>query len=793
MYKKHKILILINIFLACSAHAGESELNKSIVNLWINNLDQNTDATLLKDDHNFYIECNLLSERKINIQYFKTLPSDPNFCLMTNNDVQVVFDEESQSIKLTMPTNYFNANQYGSYTNELPEKANLGGFLNYDFLYGYQNSTNNYSALVELGVFKNYWIFKNALLYRNNPYKNDFFQDPNQNPNQDPNQNINSNPKEEDFVRLSTSLDIDFAEKITRLTLGDTTTAYNPLINSLRFAGINWGTNFTERPNFIYWNSPIIQGTARLPSTVELYLNGVSIYNQKVSPGDYTLQTGAQIQRTGNAQIVVEDVLGNRSVQNFPIMVTNKLLREGLNEYNLALGKLRYNYNIESNDYREFFANAYFRRGVSKTISIGTNFLYSKDIQNLGLIWTQALRNILVFDSVVLASHEDNDGFRFSYGFSLSKDFGRFSFGLSSKYNEENFKFVGDNNDNTSPNYPQFENLLYFGVTGVPVLQNISVNYVQQKYYQNTQFQNADEKVLNLGFNRLIGPNLSLGLSYFNSLGDRKDSGGILSLSYSFDSNRRVYFNQTADNQTNLQYVKNTSSQVGLDYAFGVNRREDENIFNFDGLLKTKVGDITLQHLQGRSDHESQLGYRGALVFLDGQFSFTKSVDNAFAVVKVGDYADIDILGGLNRVEKTNKKGYAFVHDIVPYIKYDIAFDENQIPIENKIPYSNKQITALSQRGYVVEFPILHTQQINLRLIDKNGKTFPPGAEVHMNNSDGDIYPISSDGAVSLYGLTPGIHKLTIQSSEKAACTSELIIGEKAPVENAPPRDLSCE
>ena len=791
MYKNYRVLILINIFLACGVHAGENEFDQSIVNLWINELDQDTDVILLKNDYNFYIECELLSQRKINLQYFKTLASDPKFCLLTNNDVKVDFDEESQSIKLTVPTNYFDASQYGSYANDLPQKANLGGFLNYDFLYGHENSNNNYSALVELGIFKNYWIFKNAMLYRNEPYINDFYQNDFY-PDQNLEQNLILNQKAENVVRLNTSLDIDFAEKVTRLTLGDTTTAYNPLINSLRFAGINWGTNFTERPNFVYWNSPTIQGTARLPSTVELYMNGVSIYNQRVSPGDYTLQTGAQIQRTGNAQIVVEDVLGNRSVQSFPIMVTNKLLREGLNEYNLGLGKLRYNYNLESNDYREFFANAYFRRGISKTVSLGTNILYSKDIQNLGLIWTQALRNILVFDSVIQASHEDENGFNFSYGLSLSKDYGRFSFGLSSKYTEEKFRFLGENDD-IYPSYPHFENLIYFGITGVPVLENISVNYVQQKFYQSTVFQSADEKILNLGFNRDIGQNLSLGLSYFNSMGDRKDSGGILSLSYNFGNNRRAYFNQSADSQSSLQYVKNSSSQVGFDYAFGLNRRENENIFNFDGQLKTKVGDITLQHLQRQSEGESQLGYRGALVFLDGQFNFTKSVDNAFAVVKVGDYADIDILGALNRVEKTNKKGYAFVHDIVPYVKYDIAFDENQIPIETKIPYSNKQITTLNQRGYVVGFPILRTQQVTLRLVDKNGEIFPAGAEVHMNNSDGDIYPVSSDGTVALYGLIPGTYKLTVESSDKATCTSELLIGEKAPVDNAPPLDLSCK
>ena len=149
------------------------------------------------------------------------------------------------------------------------------------------------------------WILKNSLIHRNSS-------------------------EEDGVVRLSSSLDIDFPEKMTRLTLGDTTTASNPLINSLRFAGLSWGTNYTERPDFIYWNLPVLQGSARIPSTVDLYINGTKIYSERVSPGDYALQTGAQIQQAGNAQIVVEDVLGNRSVQNFPIMVTNRLLRSCL-------------------------------------------------------------------------------------------------------------------------------------------------------------------------------------------------------------------------------------------------------------------------------------------------------------------------------------------------------------------------------------------------------------------------------------------------------------------------------
>lgn len=767
MNTKIRILIVIHIFFALNVNASEAVLEENIANLWINDLDHHTDVALLKEGDQYYIECNILAERQISTAQLKTLASRPEFCLVSSSGVQSTFDDSSQSIKLTIPTELFETDFNALNNNIIPEKASFGGFINYDFVYANSNNNDSYSGLMELGVFKDYWIMKNSMLYQNTP-------------------------TDERVVRLSSSVDFEFPKNMTRLTIGDTTTTYNPLINSLRFAGLNWGTNYTERPNFIYWNMPSLQGSARVPSTVDLYINGVNIYSQKVSPGDYNLLMGAQIQQAGNAQIVVEDVLGNRSVQSFPIMVTNRLLRSGLNEYSVAAGKLRYNYNLDSSDYRDFFVNTYFRRGMSNSTTLGSNLSYSKDIQNIGFMWTQAISNIFVLDSVVLASHDDENQFNYSYGLSASKDFGRFSMGASSKYTEKDFKFLGDELGANS-NYPKFENLAYFGMSNVPYLHNLNINYAEQKYYENPDFPNSNQKVINVGFNRNFGRRISFGLSYFNSFGDRKDSGGILSLSYSFD-NKSVYFSQSADQNTNLQLVKYDSNQVGFDYSLGVNRRSEDTMFNFNGVVKTDVGDLDFYHVQGREDRESQLNYRGAVVWLGNKISFTKMVDNAFTLVKVGDYQDIDILRSLTYVDKTNKKGYAFIHDVIPYVKYDIAFDQNQLPIEDKIQYSSKQLTALNQRGYIINFPVFHAKQVTVKPVDSNNRSFAAGSELYIdNNGEGEVYPISTDGSVTLYGLIPGIYKIQIKTKEARSCSAELTITDTKNDDNSSVLDLQCK
>ena len=746
-----KIIVMVNFFLVVSAHAGDLPSEKFIANLWINNLNQNVDATLIKRDANYYIECALLTERNVDAKLLSHLDGANDFCLVSNDQLKADFDEESQAIKLTIPSQFFLTSRYGLYEFDRPEKANLGGFINYEVQYNNSEFLTGYNGLVDLGIFKDYWFFKNSMLY-------------------------NSEAMDEKTVRIGTSLDFDFPDKLTKLTLGDATTVSNPFFNSLRFAGINWGTNYLERPGFVYWNTPQLQGTARLPSTVELYMNGVKIYNQKVSPGDYVLQTGSQINYTGNAQIVVEDVLGNRSVRTLPILINNKLLRKGLSEYNIALGKLRYNYYTSSNDYRDFLANLYYRRGLSETTSLGTNISYTQDLQNTGITWTQGLPYFVVLDALVINAHS-NDGSRFLYGLSLSKEFSRMSLGISSKYAEDNFRYVGDDplQDNA---VPKFENFAYVTFSEVPFFQNINMSYAEQKYYQGGSNPFNDDKIFNIGFNRQIGNNISLGLGYFERFGAIKDSGGILNITYNFDTRNKVYLNYASENNNaSVQYVHDSGRQVGLDYAIGANRRQDENIASLNVVAKTRAGDLSIQHYQYEHATDSTIGYSGAIAFLDGQVNFTKSINNAFALVKVGNYSDIDVLSALNHVEKTNKKGYAFVHDIVPYIKYDIGFDENQLPIEEKYEVSSKPLTTLNQRGYVVDFPIQHTFILTLHPQDINGANFKPGSELHLAN--GDVYPITSDASVTVYGMTAGTHTMSVLYGDNATCSFDVNITEK--------------
>lgn len=135
-------------------------------------------------------------------------------------------------------------------------------------------------------------------------------------------------------------------------------------------------------------------------------------------------------------------------------------------------------------------------------------------------------------------------------------------------------------------------------------------------------------------------------------------------------------------------------------------------------------------------------------------------------------------------MNKTNKKGYAFIHDIIPYVNYDIGFDQNQVPIEDKIPYASKKLTAFNQRGYVIDFPVFHAKQVTVRPLDINSKTFTAGSELNIDNEGGEVYPISSDGTVTLYGLIPKTYNIKIKTIESKICSAQLMVTESPAVVN---------
>ena len=748
-------------------HAAEDDLILS--NVWLNQVDRNTEVLVFEKNQQLYAECGVLKQLKVKIELMSRSELKPEFCLLAAAGIKSELDGSLQAVKIELPGNYFEAQSLSESPLLMPDKASLGGFVNYDLYFEDTRDAREYSALSEIGLFRDYWLLDHAMLARHVE---------------------DGEGKLSEMLRLNSTFSIDFPQNYTRLMLGDSTTVMNPFMNSLRFGGLSFGTSYTERPDFIYWNAPTLRGSAALPSKVDLLLNGVSIYQQQVTPGDYALQTGASIQEAGNAQVVVEDVLGNRTVQSFPLMINNRLLLPKLNEYNISLGKLRYNYNIENDDYREFFSNLYFRRGISHAVTLGFNAAYSEDVQNLGLMWTQAAGKIAVLDMYAAGSRSAQET-GYSAGTALTRSWRKMSAGASIAYASHGYRILGYQD---SLSVPKYDILAYLNVYDVPWVGSVNANYVQREYYDDAEGYSVDSKMLNLGISRSFSSSLTLGLSYFNDFAPEGDQGVYFSLNYNFGSSRSLYASHSTEDFSRLQFVQNNAAETGLDYTLGAYRREGDVTYQAYGAYGTRFGDLTAQYLQSPNYDSSMLSYRGAAVVLGKKAALTRYVDNAFALVQVGDYADVDIYRSLSPMGATRKDGSFFVHNIVPYVTYDISFNQDQLMIDDKIDYSSKRMIALDKRGYALKFPIYQTRLIVARLLDERGQILARASEVYLNQSQSEFFPVDGEGKVYLYGLKPDVYSVTVKTAGGKTCSAVLAVpAGNSEQSAAQPVDLLCK
>jgi outer membrane usher protein len=168
--------------------------------------------------------------------------------------------------------------------------------------------------------------------------------------------------------------------------------------------------------------------------------------------------------------------------------------------------------------------------------------------------------------------------------------------------------------------------------------------------------------------------------------------------------------------------------------------------------------------------------YQGAVVFLDRKLALTRYVDNAFALVKINDYQDIEVYRSLSPIGKTDKDSNVWVPDIIPYVRTDISFNLDQLDMDDKVEYESKQMVGLNKRGYIINFPVYRTKKIIAHLVNSKGEKFVQGSEVYINQNNDIFYPIDAEGNVYLYGLVSGEYSIFVKTAGGESCKSKLNI-----------------
>ncbi|RYY35381.1 MAG: hypothetical protein EOP59_15505, partial [Sphingomonadales bacterium] len=132
------------------------------------------------------------------------------------------------------------------------------------------------------------------------------------------------------WLRLESYAEFDNAAQSWRLRLGDSVTRGPVWVRTLRFAGVQWTRDFGLRPDIVTMPVPVLSKEISVPSTFDLFVNGVERYGDSVAPGPVRLRDLPVVLGANTIRTVVVDRSGRRTEMVLPFYAANGLLAKGL-------------------------------------------------------------------------------------------------------------------------------------------------------------------------------------------------------------------------------------------------------------------------------------------------------------------------------------------------------------------------------------------------------------------------------------------------------------------------------
>ncbi|HBS64211.1 MAG TPA: fimbriae usher protein, partial [Stenotrophomonas sp.] len=167
-------------------------------------------------------------------------------------------------------------------------------------------------------------------------------------------------------VRLDSHWELDFPDSATTLTVGDFFSGFVDWSRPVRMGGVQIGRNYGLQPYRVLTPTPTFLGEAVVPSSVELYVDGLRQYNGEVPVGPFQLAAQPGISGAGNAQVVITDAYGRMQTVDFAFYGAQQLLAKGLTDWSLGVGRMRREYGIHSFAYdTPVLVSGTWRHGVS--------------------------------------------------------------------------------------------------------------------------------------------------------------------------------------------------------------------------------------------------------------------------------------------------------------------------------------------------------------------------------------------------------------------------------------------
>ncbi len=570
-------------------------------------------------------------------------------------------------------------------------------------------------------------------------------------------------------VRLDSAYTFADVRTLRRYSLGDFINSTLSWQRPVHMEGVQWRSDFTMRPDLITFPLPSIGGSAAVPSTVDVLVNGNLVSSTQVEPGPFEVQQLPVISGAGTVTMTMTNSLGQQVTISQPFYGGASLLASGLHSYSVQAGLVRRNWGTASNDYGTMAAAGYYRRGLSTKLTIEAAGEATKN-GGFASAGAAALLGSVALVNLDLAAGSGTDG-PGSLASGGVQHIGRiFNWGGSATLTTRNFRDIASLNGSGKLRHQ----LSGFGGVALPRVGSLAVAYAalsQDAVDQTANVLNSAQhsRVITANYSVQIR-RLSLYATEFHSFDAGSSSGFQAGIIVPFGHRSSASVSGSSDGSMQV-LAQQTPVRIG-DWGYEAYASAGNTTHTFaEAQYKSAAGLLTagIDSTDGKSTFRIET--QGAVSLVDGTLFPSNTVYDSFAIVDTAPVGHVRVYQENRDVGVTSRSGRLLVPDMRAFDVNHIGIDPRDIPPDTSFALDKRIVRPQDRSGVILRFAPHITHSALLRLVDPAGKPVALGSTATLR-ATGAVVPVGYDGEAYVEDLAPHNRVIVLREGHPA-CTAD--------------------
>ena len=556
-------------------------------------------------------------------------------------------------------------------------------------------------------------------------------------------------------LRLDTTWSYSDQKRALTYHLGDIVSGGLNWTRPIRIGGGQVQRNFSLRPDLITMPLPLIEGSAKVPSMLDVYIDGNKAYSSKVQEGPFKLDNIPVYTTAGTVRVALTDTTGREIETETEFITSPKLLKHDLYDYSVEAGVVRRGFGSDSFGYAdEPVALGSLRYGISDILTGEAHGEIGMDVVSVGAGLLFNGGKLGLFNGAVAAStYDDEQGVFAQLGWEASYG----NLGISAAVS----RTFGDFKDLAA--IPEDRNAAGKNNAGVPkALERLTLTYsfpaLKAGIGASFVHQESGDGKQSLLFNGSYSQSFENGWTVYGTayadFGDDEDLGAFMGVSIPFGSlSSSANASISRENSAATAEISKPLSNDDMPVAWRVAHSESSSrITSADGIVKTNYASLQGSVSKTGQSLRANAIVEGAIAAAGGSIMYGRKIDDSFAIVDVGA-ANVPVQFENRPAGVTGSNGKILLPQLNAFQKNKISIDVEKLPLMADVGETEITVVPREMSGVVVAFGVKTDQLAALVILtDAAGNFLPESSEVFLDGGS-ESFLIGYDGQVYLTGI----------------------------------------